>query len=107
MITTKNVPNNTITRDLNEFAAPTGNIYETVAIIAKRANQLSIAEKKELYQKLEEFKDSRDNSMEEEFENREQIEISKYYESLPKTTLVAISEFKNGELDYRMAEEEA
>ena len=53
------------------------------------------------------FKDSRDNSMEEEFENREQIEISKYYESLPKTTLVAISEFKNGELDYRMAEEEA
>ena len=107
MITTKNVPNNTITRDLSEFAAPTGNIYETVAIIAKRANQLSIAEKKELYQKLEEFKDSRDNSMEEEFENREQIEISKYYASLPKTTLVAISEFKNGELDYRMAEEEA
>lgn len=107
MITTKNVPNNTITRDLNEFAAPTGNIYETVAIIAKRANQLSIAEKKELYQKLEEFKDSRDNSMEEEFENREQIEISKYYEALPKTTLVAIAEFQNGELDYRMAEEEA
>lgn len=106
MITTKNVPNNTITRDLNEFAAPTGNIYETVAIIAKRANQLSIAEKKELYQKLEEFKDSRDNSMEEEFENREQIEISKYYERLPKPGLVAISEFEDGEVIYRTAEDQ-
>ena len=101
-----NIPNNTQTRDLCDFAAPTGNIYESVSIISKRANQLSLAEKKELAKKLEEFKDSRETSMEEEFENREQIEISKYYESLPKSTLVAISEFEAGELDYRMAEEE-
>ncbi|MBP5398245.1 MAG: DNA-directed RNA polymerase subunit omega [Bacteroidales bacterium] len=107
MITTKNVPNNTVTRDLSDFAAPTGNIYETVSIISKRANQLSVAEKKELSKKLEEFKDARETSMEEEFENHEQIEISKYYEALPKTTLVAIAEFQNGELEYRMAEEEA
>ena len=100
------VPTNTITRDLNDFAAPTGNIYETVVLLSKRANQLAIAEKKELTRKLEDFKPERDTTMEEVFENREQIEISKYYERQPKPTLVAISEFLDGELKYRMAKQD-
>ena len=99
------VPTNTITRDLCELAAPTGNIYETVVILSKRANQISIAEKKELTRKLEDFKNDRD-TMEEVFENREQIEISKYYERQPKPSLVAIEEFKDNEIFYRMAKQE-
>lgn len=99
------IPTNTITRDLNDLAAPTGNIYETVAILSKRANQISIAEKKELTKKLEDFKNDRD-TMEEVFENREQIEISKYYERQPKPSLVAISEFEDNAIYYRMAKKE-
>lgn len=99
------VPTNTITRDLCDLAAPTGNIYETVVILSKRANQISIAEKKELTRKLEDFKNDRD-TMEEVFENREQIEISKYYERQPKPALVAIEEFKDNEIVYRMAKQE-
>ena len=98
-------PTNTITRDLCDLAAPTGNIYETVVILSKRANQISIAEKKELTRKLEDFKNDRD-TMEEVFENREQIEISKYYERQPKPSLVAIEEFKDNEIFYRMAKQE-
>lgn len=98
----KNVPQNTITRDVKFLAAPTGNIYETVVILYKRANQIALAEKKELNKKLEDFKNDRD-SMDEVFENREQIEISKYYERQPKPVLVAVSEFQNDELTYRMA----
>lgn len=101
----KKIPTNTITRDLNELAAPTGNIYETVVILSKRANQISTAEKKELTKKLEDFKNDRD-TMEEVFENREQIEISKYYERQPKPSLVAISEFEDNEIYYRMAKKE-
>ena len=101
----KKVPTNTITRDLCDLAAPTGNIYETVVILSKRANQISIAEKKELTKKLEDFKNDRD-TMEEVFENREQIEISKYYERQPKPALVAVSEFEAGEIFYRMAKKE-
>lgn len=101
----KKIPTNTITRDLNELAAPTGNIYETVTILAKRANQISIAEKKELTKKLEDFKNDRD-TMEEVFENREQIEISKYYERQPKPSLVAISEFQDNDIYYRQAKKE-
>lgn len=101
----KKIPTNTLTRDLNTLAAPTGNIYETVVILAKRANQIAIAEKKELTRKLEDFKDARD-TMEEIFENREQIEISKYYERQPKPSLVAIEEFKEGDVAYRMAKHE-
>lgn len=96
----KKIPTNTITRDLNELAAPTGNIYETVTILAKRANQISIAEKKELTKKLEDFKNDRD-TMEEVFENREQIEISRYYEKLPKPTLLAAEEFEQGQVYWR------
>lgn len=101
----KKVPVNTITRDVNEIAAPTGNIYESVVILYKRANQIALAEKKELNKKLEEFKNERD-TMDEIFENREQIEISKYYERQPKPALVAIEEFREGELYYRMAKSE-
>ena len=99
---TKKVPTNTITRDTKNLAAPTGNIYETVVILYKRANQIALAEKKELTKKLEDFRTDRD-TMEEVFENKEQIEISKYYERQPKPDLVAISEFENGELYYRNA----
>ncbi len=102
---TKKVPTNTITRDVKELAAPTGNIYESVVILYKRANQIALAEKKELNKKLEDFKNERD-TMEEVFENKEQIEISKYYERQPKPDLVAISEFENGELFYRKAKQE-
>ena len=99
------IPTNTITRDLCDLAAPTGNIYETVVILSKRANQIAAAEKKELTKKLEDFKNDRD-TMDEVFENREQIEISKYYERLPKPGLVAISEFEDGEVIYRTAEDQ-
>lgn len=105
MSNTKKVPVNTITRDLCNLAAPTENIYETVVILSKRANQIAIAEKKELTKKLEDFKNHRD-TMEEVFENREQIEISKYYERQPKPSLVAISEFEDNEIFYRMAKED-
>ncbi|MGM9767780.1 MAG: DNA-directed RNA polymerase subunit omega [Candidatus Cryptobacteroides sp.] len=98
----KNVPQNTVTRDIKYLAAPTGNIYETVVILAKRANQIALAEKKELNKKLEDFKNDRD-SMDEVFENREQIEISKFYERQPKPVLVAVEEFMAGELSYRTA----
>ncbi|MGN1215048.1 MAG: DNA-directed RNA polymerase subunit omega [Candidatus Cryptobacteroides sp.] len=98
----KKVPTNTITRDIKDLAAPTGNIYETVVILYKRANQIALAEKKELAKKLEDFRSDRD-TMEEVFENREQIEISKYYEKLPKPGLIAISEFEDGDLYYRTA----
>ena len=87
------------------MAKPTGNIYETVMIIAKRANQISANVKQELSQKLEEFSNYAD-TLEETFENREQIEISKHYERLPKPTLVAIEEFRDGEIYYRKVDEQ-
>ena len=98
----KKVPVNTITRDVKYLAEPTGNIYETVVILSKRANQIALAEKKELSKKLEDFRTDHD-TMDEVYENREQIEISKYYEKLPKPDLIAISEFEDGELYYRTA----
>ena len=105
MANSKKIPVNTITRDLCDLAEPTKNIYETVVILSKRANQIALAEKKELTKKLEDFKNDRD-TMEEVFENREQIEISKFYEKQPKPALVAISEFESGEIFYRMARKE-
>ncbi len=101
----KKVPLNTVTRDIKDLAAPTGNIYESVVILYKRANQIAVAEKKELMKKLDEFRGDRD-TMEEVFENKEQIEISKYYERQPKPDLTAIAEFENGELFYRKAQNE-
>ena len=102
METKKKIPVNTITRDIKNLAEPTGNIDESVVILYKRANQIALAEKKELQRKLEDFRGDRD-TMEEVFENKEQIEISKYYERQPKPDLVAISEFEHGELYYRNA----
>ena len=99
----KKIPTNTITLPHRYLGAPTGNIYETVVILAKRANQIALAEKKELAKKMEDFRGERD-TMDEVFENKEQIEISKYYERQPKPDLVAISEFENGELYYRRAQ---
>ncbi len=92
-----NIPTNTVTRNLYDIDAPTGNIYESIDIIAKRSNQVSTKIRKELKQKLEEFANMTDN-LEETFENREQIEISSYYERLPKPTLIATQEFLNGEI---------
>lgn len=95
------ISNNTVTRDLSELAKPTGNIYKTVSILAKRANQLSVEEKKELMKKLEEFRPDKDAAIDTPTENKEQIEISKYYERQPKSTLVAIAEFEDGDIEYR------
>ena len=90
----------TISRDLRELESRTGNIYETVMILAKRSNQISSEMKEELSQKLQEFASFTDN-LEEVFENREQIEISKYYERLPKSTLIAYEEFVNDQIYHR------
>jgi DNA-directed RNA polymerase subunit K/omega len=90
----------TTTRDLRNLDNKTGNIYESIAIIAKRANQISSEMKEELTNKLAEFASNTDN-LEEIFENREQIEISKYYERLPKPSLIAIQEFFDGKIYYR------
>lgn len=90
----------TATRDLREFDAPTGNIYETVVVMAKRANQIGTELKEELNQKLSEFAPNSDN-LEEVFENREQIEISKHYERMPKPTLIAAQEFLEGQIYHR------
>lgn len=94
------IPNSTITRDTREFSDRTHNLYESVAIISKRANQISSTMKEELVAKLDEFASEHDN-LEEIFENREQIEISKYYESLPKATIVAIEEFLANKVYFR------
>ncbi|MFM6975627.1 MAG: DNA-directed RNA polymerase subunit omega [Sphingobacteriaceae bacterium] len=94
------VPTSTITRDLRELDPTTGNIYESIVVIAKRANQISNNMKEELHAKLAEFASSNDN-LEEVFENREQIEISKHYERLPKPTLIAVDEFINGKVYHR------
>ena len=96
-------PKNTVTRDVNQLMEPVGNVYETVAIIAKRANQISMGIKRELDAKLQDFSIPQDN-LEETFENREQIEISRYYEKLPKPGLTATKEFEDGEIFYRIAE---
>ena len=98
-------PVTTITRNLNEIDNETENIYEAVAIISKRANQIGSELKEELNRKLEEFASYTDN-LEEIFENREQIEISKFYERLPKPTLIAVQEFMDDQVYYRKPEAE-
>lgn len=94
------IPNSTVTRDVRQLDKETGNIYESIVIIAKRANQISNNMKEELHTKLSEFASSNDN-LEEVFENREQIEISKHYERMPKPTLIAVDEFLNGKVYHR------
>jgi DNA-directed RNA polymerase subunit K/omega len=94
------IPTSTITRDVRQLDTKTDNIYESLVIIAKRANQISNNLKEELNGKLSEFASSNDN-LEEIFENREQIEISKHYERLPKPTLIAVDEFLNDKVYFR------
>lgn len=88
-----NAPLTTVTRDMIAMAEQTGNVYETVCIIGKRANQISLDLKKELEKKLQEFATASTDNMEEVSENREQIEISRFYEKLPKPTLIATQEY--------------
>lgn len=94
------IPNSTVTRDLRELDVQTDNVYESIVIIGRRANQIASNVKEELHSKLAEFATANDN-LEEVFENREQIEISKHYERMPKPTLVAIDEFLNDKIYYR------
>ena len=95
-----NAPTNTITRDMMELCEDTGNVYETVAIIGKRSNQIAAEMKSDLSKKLQEFASYSDN-LEEVFENREQIEISRYYEKLPKPTLIATQAYMEQKVYYR------
>ncbi|MDM8160071.1 DNA-directed RNA polymerase subunit omega [Labilibaculum sp. K2S] len=95
-----NAASSTITRNMTELSEEVGNVYESVVIMAKRSNQIAVELKSELNKKLQEFASYTDN-LEEVFENREQIEISKYYERLPKPSLIAVEEFINGEIYYR------
>ena len=101
----QNVNPSIITRDVIDFAKETGNVYESIAIISKRARQISTKMKEELSQKLSEFATKEDN-LEEIFENREQIEISKYYERMPKPSTLAVEEFIEGKVYFRRPEEE-
>ena len=96
----KRVTNTTVTRNTAEFSQQTDNIYETVAMLTKRANQIAADEKRELHKKIEEFSSNNDNA-DELYENREQIEIVRHYEQMPKPTLEAIDEYLDHKLYYR------
>ena len=95
-----NAPATTVTRNLVDLSAETGNIYESVAIIGKRANQIASEMKEELKRKLEEFGTANDE-IQEEFHNDEQITVSKHYERLPKPTLIATQEFLEDKIYFR------
>ncbi len=99
-------PHTTVTRDMNQLSEEVGNVYETVAIISKRANQISTALKKELDAKLQDFSLPQEG-IDEVFENKEQIEISKSYERLPKPTLLATQELIDHQLIYRNSSRDA
>ncbi|GAB1857760.1 DNA-directed RNA polymerase subunit omega [Flavobacteriaceae bacterium MHTCC 0001] len=99
-------PVNTMTYDRNQVDEPTGNIYESISIIARRAEQINTEIKKELIDKLEEFATYND-SLEEIFENKEQIEVSKFYEKLPKPHALAIQEWLTDKIYFRNTEEDA
>ncbi len=96
----KNIPNNTVTRKLVDFDHETGNVYKSINIISRRANQIASELKAELNRKLADFSSPTD-TMEETFENREQIEISRFYERLPKPAIIATEEFLDDEIYYR------
>jgi len=97
-------PINTTTIDKNFVDAPTGNIYEAISIISKRANQINGEIKRELLEKLDEFATYND-SLDEVFENKEQIEVSKYYEKLPKPHSLAVQEWLEDKIYYRDTKE--
>ena len=94
------VQSSIITRDIDKIAQPAGNIYESVVIISSRAKQIAVNIKEELNSKLAEFATTVDN-LEEVFENREQIEISRFYERMPKPTTTAIEEYLEGKIVHR------
>lgn len=96
---------NTMTRDHNAVDQQTGNIYEALAIVSKRADQVGDDLKMELQEKLEEFATQNEN-LEEIFENKEQIEVSRFYEALPKPTAVAMQEWLEGKIYFRRPETE-
>ncbi len=96
----KKVNNTTITRNTAEFNKMTGNIYETVAVLTKRANQIAMEEKRELHNKIDEFKSSSD-AIDEMYENREQVDLVRRYEQQPKPTLEATEEYLEGKIYYR------
>ncbi len=102
----QNVPTSTIPRDMTKLEDKTGNVYESIAIISKRANQISSQLKEELTSKLHEFASDSD-TLEEVFENREQIEISTFYERLPKPVMIATEEFMNDKVYFRNPAKEA
>jgi len=95
----------TISRDLNSISEDVGNIYKTISILAKRSNQIGHVIKEELLEKIDEFATT-NNSLEEVFENKEQIEVSRYYERLPKSTSIAIQEMIEGNVYHRDPEPE-
>jgi len=96
-------PLTTVTRDLNDLDVEMDNIYQTVMVAAKRANQISVEMKLELNRKLEEFASYTDN-LEEVFENPEQIEISKFFERLPKPSLISLQELTDDQIYFRINE---
>jgi DNA-directed RNA polymerase subunit K/omega len=98
-------PLSTVTYDKDAIEAPTGNIYEAIAILAKRASQINVELRKELVDKLEEFA-THNESLEEIFENKEQIEVSKFYERIPKPTAIAIEEWLKNEIYWRKPEDD-
>ena len=93
----------TITRDLKKMEEPVGNVYETIVLLSKRSNQINSELKEELSQKLDEFASTTDN-LEEIFENREQIEVSRFYERLPKPGAIAIQEMEQDQIFWRQPE---
>jgi DNA-directed RNA polymerase subunit K/omega len=100
MIVKSNVPSTTIPRDIRDLESLTGNLYESLVVISKRANQISSQIKEELHTKLSEFATDND-TLEEVFENREQIEISTHYEKLPKPTIISTEEFLDNKVYFR------
>ncbi|WP_046745450.1 DNA-directed RNA polymerase subunit omega [Kordia zhangzhouensis] len=108
MVDIKNLdaPISTKTIERNQFDAPTNNIYEAISVVAKRAVQINSEIKKELIEKLDEFATHND-SLEEIFENKEQIEVSKFYEKLPKPHAIAVQEWLEDKIYYRNTKEEA
>ena len=100
-----NLSNNVEAKDLNDLKSRTGNVYESISVIAKRANQINISLKEELHSKLEEFA-SHTDSLEEVHENKEQIEISKAYEKMPNPALLATQEFLEDKVYHRRNEDD-
>ena len=100
-----NASKTTVSRDLYGLSKDVGNVYEAIAILAKRSRQISVEMKEELLEKINEFA-TVNNSLEEVFENKEQIEVSRYYERLPKSTSIAIQELTEGKIYHRMPEKE-